>query len=106
VRSGNLRSQSVMPAFHLILGYQEKTTVVPSAAVTVSTSLSGHTLRQIAVGPLLQHNAARAHAGFVRGLTSANVFAEYLLYAFAECERVRRIVGTSGCGTQLPGGIR
>ena len=77
---------------------------MPSAAVTVSTS-SGHTLRQIAVGPLLQHTAARAHAGFVRGLTSDNVFAEYLLCAFAECESARWIVGTSGCGTQLPGGI-
>ena len=78
---------------------------MPSAAVTVSTSSSGHTLRQIAVGPLLQHNTARACAGFVRGLMSDGVFAEYLLCAFAECETARWIVGTSGCGTQLPGGI-
>lgn len=47
---------------------------------------SGHTLLQTAVGSLLQHNAARAHAGFVRGLTSDNVLAEYLLCAFAQCE--------------------
>jgi hypothetical protein len=78
---------------------------VPSAAVTVSTSSSGHTLRQIAVGPLLQHNAARARAGFVRGLTSDNVFAEYLLCPFAKCGSARWIVGTSRCGTQLPGEI-
>jgi hypothetical protein len=77
---------------------------VPSAAVTVSTSSSGHSLRQIPVGPLLQHNAARAHAGFVRGFTSDNVFAEYLLCAFAECESARWIVGTSGGGTLLSGG--
>jgi hypothetical protein len=32
----------------------------------------------IPVGPILQHNTAPAHAGFVRGLASDNVFAEYL----------------------------
>jgi hypothetical protein len=42
-----------------------------------------------AVRPILQHNAARAHAGVVRGLTSDNVFAEYPLCAFAQCERAR-----------------
>ena len=43
-------------------------------------------MRLIAVGPILQHNAARAHASFVRGLASDNVFAEYLLCAFARAK--------------------
>jgi hypothetical protein len=59
----------------------------------------------IPVGPILQHNAAPAHAGSVKGLASDNVFAEYLLCASAECESARWIVATSGHGTQLPGGI-
>jgi len=59
-------------------------------------------MRLIPVGP---HNAAPTHAGIVSGLASDNAFAEYLLCAFAECESARWIVGTSGCGTQLPGEI-
>ena len=35
-------------------------------------------MRLIPVGPVLQHDAAPAHAGFVRDLASDNVLAEYL----------------------------
>jgi hypothetical protein len=41
----------------------------------------------------------------VRGRTSDNVFAEYLLCPFAQCESLGWIVGTGGCGTQIPGEI-
>ena len=57
-----------------------------ATAVTVSNIVSGHRLRQIPVGPLLQHSAARADTGFVRGFTSDNVWAEYLFCPFAQCE--------------------
>jgi hypothetical protein len=64
------------------------------------------TLRQITVGPLLQHPAARAHTGFVRGLTSDNVCAEYLFCAFAPVrKRVGGSLGARRCDTQIPGEI-
>ena len=52
------------------------------------TSSSGHLLSQIAVRPLLQHSAARADTGFVRGFTSDDVSAEYLHCPLAQCENV------------------
>jgi hypothetical protein len=60
-----------------------------ATAVTAPASSSGHTLRQIAVGPLLQHTAARADIGFVRGFTSNTVWPEYLFCPFAQCESPR-----------------